>query len=60
VKSATSPANPRQSERYDVGATWFFRRRIGVQLAWSKTESRLPLETVTDVEAVTLQLIGRL
>ncbi|HEX6995647.1 MAG TPA: hypothetical protein VF339_16065 [Gammaproteobacteria bacterium] len=47
-------------ERYDVGATWFFRRRISVQVAWSKTESRLPIVTVTDVEAVTLQLIGRL
>src|SRR5690606_35468358 len=47
-------------ERYDIGATWFVRRRIGVQLAWRKTESRLPIMTVTDIETVTLQLIGRL
>ncbi len=46
--------------RYDVGATWFFRRRVGVQLGWSKTDSHLPIVTVTNVEAVTLQLIGRL
>ncbi|HEX6997722.1 MAG TPA: hypothetical protein VF322_06230 [Gammaproteobacteria bacterium] len=47
-------------ERYEVGATWFFRRRIGVQVGWSKTESRLPIVTVTDVESVTLQPIGRI
>ncbi|HEY8519314.1 MAG TPA: hypothetical protein VIN61_04495 [Gammaproteobacteria bacterium] len=39
---------------YDVGVSWFFRRRIGVQVGWSQTDSRLPIETVT------LSPIGRL
>ena len=47
-------------ESYEVGATWFFKRRIGAQVVLARTKSRLPVPTIRDSDTVTLQLIGRL
>jgi hypothetical protein len=47
-------------ESYELAATWFFKRRIGARVALARTKTDLPIQTVQDVDAVTLQLIGRL
>jgi hypothetical protein len=47
-------------ESYELAATWFFKRRIGARVMLARTKTDLPVQTVQDVDTVTLQLIGRL
>jgi hypothetical protein len=47
-------------ETYELDATWFFKPSIGARVALSRAKSDLPVSTIRDVDAVALQLIGRL
>jgi hypothetical protein len=48
------------SDSYDVAATWFLKRNIGIQLAWTRSQSHFAFTTVPNVDTVSLRFIGRL
>jgi hypothetical protein len=45
--------------RYDVAATWFFRRNIGMQVAWSLAVTDTPLGRL-DEDGYAVRFVGRL
>jgi hypothetical protein len=48
------------ADSYDVAATWYFKRNIGIQLAWSKSQVHSDfLPNLPSVEATSLRFIGR-
>jgi hypothetical protein len=44
---------------YDVAATWFFRRNVGMQVVWSHAETRYPNLRV-DEDGYAVRFVGRL
>jgi hypothetical protein len=51
---------PGLDKRYELGATWFFRRNVGAELVVTRTEAGLPITTVLDFDTIGLRFIGRL
>lgn len=51
---------PALDERYELGATWFFKRRIGAEVVFARATTGLPISTALDVDTATLRFIGRL
>jgi hypothetical protein len=47
-------------EDVELGATWFFRRKIGARITLARARTDLPIATVNDVDTATLAIIGRL
>jgi hypothetical protein len=48
------------SDSYDVAATWFFKRNIGIQLAWSRSQTHLDYVAVPSVDTTNIRFFGRL
>jgi hypothetical protein len=46
-------------DSYDVAATWYLKRNLGIQLAWSRSQSHFAF-TVPNVDTISLRFIGRL
>jgi len=48
------------ADSFDVAATWYFKRNIGIQLAWSKSQVHSDfLPNLPSVDATSLRFIGR-
>lgn len=47
-------------ESVELGASWFFRRKIGARITLARTRTDWPVATVNDVDTATLAIVGRL
>jgi hypothetical protein len=47
-------------ENVELGATWFFRRKVAARIVLTRSRTALPTPTVNDVDAAALEIIGRL
>lgn len=47
------------TDSYDVAGTWFFKRNIGIQLSWSRSQAHSDFATVPNADTTNLRFIGR-
>jgi len=49
-----------RNDSYDVAATWFFKRNIGIQVSWSQTQAHSDFATFPNDDTTSIRFIGRL
>jgi opacity protein-like surface antigen len=47
------------NDSYGVAATWFFKRNIGIQLSWSRSQPHLDFATLPNDDTSSIRFIGR-
>jgi len=47
-------------DSYDVAATWFLKRNMALELAWTRSQSHFDFASTPNVDTISLRFIGRL
>jgi hypothetical protein len=60
VGYARADSDTAPNDSYDVAATWFFKPNIGIQLAWSRSQTHSDFTTLPAYDTSSLRVFGRL